>query len=402
MANTTTDVQMSNGDSKAEENGAGGESYLESLHIPAAVTKRVNALKNLQRKLLDVEAKFYEEIHQLECKYASMYEPLFLKREQIVSGEYEPTEEETKWALDAEDEGEEESGENGNKEVSDLVKDLKAKVNLGNSEVDTIKGIPDFWLHTFKSTDLISEMIQEYDEPVLKFLRDVRVRMHEQKPYGYTIEFHFNENEFFANKVLTKTYELSTEVDDKDPFSFDGPVLYKSTGCKIEWVKGKDVTMRLVKKKQKHKSSGMTRVIHKEEKQDSFFNYFDNPTETGMRPSDPRNSKNKPDAAADKDADVDDDQEDDDEKLCEADFEIGQFLKDFLIPKAVLYFTGELVDTASYGEYDEDEEEDEDGEDYEEGEEDEDEEEEPEDHKKGRNGRAGPQKRPNKGEGRPF
>ena len=399
MANTTTDVQMSNGDSQTEfENGAAaGESYLESLHIPAVVTKRVNALKNLQRKLLEVEAKFYEEIHILECKYASMYEPLFMKREQIVSGEYEPSEEETKWALDAEEEQEVATAldNGGNKEVNDLVKDLKAKVNLQSSSdaADTIKGIPDFWLHTFKSTDLISEMIQEYDEPVLKHLRDVRVRMHDQKPYGYTIEFHFNENEFFTNKVLTKTYELSTEVDDKDPFSFDGPVLYKSTGCKIEWNKGKDVTMRLVKKKQKHKSSGMTRVIHKEEKQDSFFNYFDNPTETGMRPSDPRN-KNKPEADKDIGEDEDSDSE---ERLCEADFEIGQFLKDFLIPKAVLYFTGELVDTASYGEYDEDEEEDEDGDDYEEGEEDEEEEEEPEDHKKGRNGRAPPKRQQTKG-----
>ena len=351
-----TDTAVAVNTTKPEVNGV---ALLENLiSIPATVTKRVNALKNIQKQLLEVEAKFYEEIHILECKYAAMYDPLFLKREKIVNGDYEPNEDESKWALDEETRGLDEEGVKAiepetKSDVNELVKDLKAKVSLGTA-ADTngvdIKGIPDFWLHTFKSTDLISEMIQEYDEPVLKFLRDVRVKMHGERPYGYTIEFHFNDNEYFTNKVLTKTYELTTEVDQKDPFSFDGPVLYKSTGCTIEWNKDKDVTVRLVKKKQKHKSSGTIRVITKEEKQDSFFNYFDNPTESGMKPSDTKKTKS---------GDDEDDMEDE-ENLCEADFEIGQFLKDFLIPKAVLYFTGELVDSASYDdEYDEDDEDDE-------------------------------------------
>lgn len=42
-----------------------------------------------------------------------------------------------------------------------------------------------------------------------------------------------------------------------------------------------------------------------------------------------------------------------DEELYEADFEIGHFLKEFLIPKAVLYYTGELVDEANYDDEDE-------------------------------------------------
>ena len=45
------------------------------------------------------------------------------------------------------------------------------------------------------------------------------------------------------------------------------------------------------------------------------------------------------------------------EDLFEADFEIGHFFKEFLIPKAVLYFTGELIDEND--EFDEDEEEEE-------------------------------------------
>lgn len=105
--------------------------------------------------------------------------------------------------------------------------------------------------------------------------------MHDKKPYGYTIEFFFNQNEYFTNAVLTKTYELTCERDDKDPLSYDGPVMYRSTGCKIDWNEGMDVTFKLVKKKQKHKNAGTIRIVTKKEKQDSFFNYFESPTVDG-------------------------------------------------------------------------------------------------------------------------
>jgi hypothetical protein len=58
----------------------------------AVVQKRINALKNEQLKFTELEAKFFEEMHALECKYQAMYEPIFERRRQIVSGEYEPNE----------------------------------------------------------------------------------------------------------------------------------------------------------------------------------------------------------------------------------------------------------------------------------------------------------------------
>jgi nucleosome assembly protein 1-like 1 len=147
------------------------------------------------------------------------------------------------------------------------------------------QGIPHFWLQTFKRTDLILDMIQEYDEDVLLSLRDIKVLMNDKKPYGYTLEFHFAPNEYFTNKILTKSYELTCDKNDKDPFAYDGPVMYKCKGCIIDWNKGKNVTVKTIKKKQKHKSSGSIRVVLKEEKQDSFFNFFDTPTSDGFRPS---------------------------------------------------------------------------------------------------------------------
>lgn len=41
--------------------------------------RRINALKNLQVKCAHIEAKFYEEVHELERKYAALYQPLFDK-----------------------------------------------------------------------------------------------------------------------------------------------------------------------------------------------------------------------------------------------------------------------------------------------------------------------------------
>ena len=63
--------------------------YIESL--PRVVKRRVNALKNLQVKCAQIEAKFYEEVHNLERKYAVLYQPLFDKQFETINAIYEPT-----------------------------------------------------------------------------------------------------------------------------------------------------------------------------------------------------------------------------------------------------------------------------------------------------------------------
>ncbi len=68
-----------------------------ALNLPRPIINRVNALKNIQLKMVNIETKFYEELHQLECKYSQMFEPLYDQRLKIVNGEYEPTSEEMKW-----------------------------------------------------------------------------------------------------------------------------------------------------------------------------------------------------------------------------------------------------------------------------------------------------------------
>merc|ERR1719219_1064756 len=303
--------------------------YIASLSAP--VKRRLKSLKKIQLEATKIEAKFYEEVHKLECKYHEMYKPLYEQRTRITKGDYEPTEEECDWPSDEEDE--------------ELAGDMKEKAKLEDEKTKTeeekdVKGIPEFWLTIFKNVDMLQEMVQEADEPLLKKLTDITVTFSES-PMGFTLHFYFAPNEYFSNSVLTKEYEMKCEPSEDDPFSFEGPEIFKCKGCTINWREGKNLTVKTVKKKQKHKSKGNVRTITKQVKNDSFFNFFDPPP----IPDDPN---------ADVDADT--------QELLTADFEIGHYIRERIIPRAVLYFTGEALEDEEYDEEEEDDEGDEEGE----------------------------------------
>jgi len=295
--------------------------YIKSLPLP--VRKRIKALKKIQLEATKIEAKFYEEVHRLECKYHTLYEPHYTKRTQITKGDYEPTEEESEWPSDSEDEED---------ELSEDVKD-KAKIEDVTEEDKDVKGIPSFWLTIFKNVEMLAEMMQEADEPVLEALTDVTVSFTEASPMGFTLHFHFGANEHFTNTILTKEYEMKCEPQEDDPFSFEGPEIFKCKGCAIDWKKGKNLTIKTVKKKQKHKSKGSVRTVTKQIKADSFFNFFDPP----QVPDDPQ-------------AEVDEDTQ----ALLTADFEIGHYIRERIVPRAILFFTGEALEDES--DYEEEEE----------------------------------------------
>ncbi|RWS30507.1 nucleosome assembly protein 1-like 1-B [Leptotrombidium deliense] len=304
--------------------------YYESL--PKVVKRRIKALKKLQLQCLNIEAKFQEELHVLECKYAKQFDPLYQKRNDIVNAKVEPTDEECDFPSDDEHNDEESKDATTEK----LIEEVQNKVSLQNEHGmnEETKGIPEFWSTVFKNVEIISENIQEHDEPILAHLIDVKVKL-EEKPMGFTLEFYFSPNEFFSNQVLTKYYELKCTPDEKDPFSFEGPEIIKCKGCEINWNKGKNVTVKTIIKKQKHKSKGSVRTVPKQVPNDSFFNFF-------TPPEVPENE---------------DDMDEETQALLAADFEIGEVIRQRLVPRAVLYFTGEaLVDE----EYDEDDEEEED------------------------------------------
>merc|ERR1719251_450979 len=312
--------------------------YIASL--PAPVKRRLKSLKKIQLESTKIEAKFYEEVHKLECKYHEMYKPLYEQRGRITKGEYEPNDDECQWPSDDEEEDKELAGD-----MKDKAK-LEDEKTKKEAEEKDVKGVPEFWLTIFKNVDMLQEMVQESDEPVLHKLTDITVTFSEQ-PMGFTLHFYFAPNDYFSNSVLTKEYEMKCEPSEDDPFSFEGPEIFKCKGCTINWKEpGKDLTVKTVKKKQKHKSKGNVRTITKQVKSDSFFNFFDPPP-----------------ISDDPDAEVDPETQD----LLTADFEIGPYIRDRIIPRAVLFFTGEALEEEDF---DEEEDEDEEGEEGEEEEDD--------------------------------
>ncbi len=76
--------------------------------------------------------------------------------------------------------------------------------------------------------------------------------------------------------------------------------------------------MKTVKKKQKHKSKGSVRTVTKTVKNDSFFNFFDPPPVT-------------------EEEEMDEETQD----LLTSDFEIGHYIRERVVPRAVLFFTGQ-------------------------------------------------------------
>ncbi|VEN64759.1 unnamed protein product [Callosobruchus maculatus] len=298
--------------------------------LPPAVKRRIKALKKLQLDCTKIEAEFFKEVHALECKYHQKYVPLYEKRNCIVNGQYEPTDEESQWPSDDED------------ELPEAIREkIKLEIDGAKKETDTedMKGVPEFWLRAIRNISMLGEMVQPHDIPILKHLTDIKTTSREE-PMGFSLEFHFSPNEYFTNSVLTKDYQMKCAPEEDEPFAFEGPEIYKCTGCTINWNKGKNVTLKTIKKKQKHKSRGTVRTVTKTVQNDSFFNFFNPPTI-------PEDTK-----AEDVDEDL--------RNLITSDFEIGHYIRERIVPRAIWYFTGECGDDDDEDFEEEEEEEDDD------------------------------------------
>ncbi|KAL5728745.1 Nucleosome assembly protein 1 [Ranunculus cassubicifolius] len=304
------------------------------------VRKRVEVLREIQSTHDELEAKFFEERAALEAKYQKLYEPLYSKRYDIVNGVVEV--------------------EGVTNEAADNKEEDKAIEG---------KGVPDFWLNAMKTNEVLTDEISERDEEALKFLKDIKwYRI--DNPKGFKLEFFFDTNPYFKNSVLTKTYHM---IDD------DEPILEKAIGTDIEWLPGKSLTQKILKKKPK-KGSKNAKPITKTEKCDSFFNFFDPP----QVPED--------------DDDIDEETAEQLQNQMEQDYDIGSTIRDKIIPHAVSWFTGEAVQGEEYDDVDEDDDEDdEDDEDEEDEEEEDDDEDDDDDEEEEDEGETKSRKKPSGG-----
>ncbi|KAF3065034.1 hypothetical protein GL218_02212 [Daldinia childiae] len=297
--------------------------YIESL--PSVVRRRVAGLKGIQKDHSKLEAEFQEEVLQLEKKYFAKFTPLYEKRAAIVNGKDEPTEEQIKAGEDEEDEKDEAEAEAE-----------KGEEKSTSETAELVKGIPEFWLSAMKNQISLAEMITDRDEAALRYLTDIRME-YLDKP-GFRLIFEFAENEFFTNKTITKTYFYQNESGYGGDFIYD-----HAEGDKIEWKEGRDLTVRIESKKQRNKNTKQTRIVKKTVPTESFFNFFSPP----KAPTD----------------DDDNDAASDIEERLELDYQLGEDIKEKLIPRAIDWFTGEALafeelDDLDDQEFDEDDDED--------------------------------------------
>lgn len=290
--------------------------YIESL--PASVRRRVAGLKGIQKEHSKLEAEFQEEVLQLEKKFFAKFTPLYEKRAKIVNGGAEPSEEEVKAGeqVDEDHEHNEASAEEKNEDAG-----------------ENVKGIPEFWLSAMKNQISLAEMITDRDEGALKHLTDIRMQYLDRP--GFKLIFGFADNDYFTNKTITKTYFYQEENGYGGDFIYD-----HAEGDKIDWKSGKDLTVKIESKKQRNKNTKQTRVVKKTVPTESFFNFFSPP---------------KPPA------DEDEATSDIEERL-ELDYQLGEDIKEKLIPRAIDWFTGEALQFESLEDFDEGEFEDEDDE----------------------------------------
>jgi nucleosome assembly protein 1-like 1 len=184
--------------------------------------------------------------------------------------------------------------------------------------------------------------VEEHDEPLLDALEDIRVEYFADRGAGWKLSFHFADNAYFTNTVLTKTYHSETPCD------WDTAIEYvKVESDAIDWKAGMNVTVELQKPKKK-KSKGAAKPV--EVPRASFFRTFFRNLGAGFdEPTDVEDEE-----------DSDDDEERGMEQLLDADVEIAEALRDTILPHAVRFYTHEAGNDEDEDEDDEDEDEDED------------------------------------------
>ncbi|KAI8877559.1 NAP-domain-containing protein [Backusella circina FSU 941] len=273
----------------------GNTSFMDTL--PSSVKRRINGIKYFQSKHAELETKFQEEVLALEKKYIALYQPLYDKRARIVNGTYEPTD----------------------KEVT-LGKTVDGDETQLLATEDDIKGIPEFWLTLLKNQPIVSQMITKKDERALTHLVDIRM-VNMEKP-GFKFEFEFTENDYFSNKLLTKSYYYQNNI-------VGGDFIYQhADGCEINWKK--NLLVKTVSKVQRQKETNKTQIIKRQVSTNSFFRFFSPPRIPEMS------------------EDLDEEEADKLDMKLEADYEVGEIFKDKVIPYAVDYFTGKALEYEDY------------------------------------------------------
>lgn len=261
-------------------------------HLPTYVVRRVEKLQELDASRDSIMENYLKERSELERKYGTLIKPLYEKRAEVIRGDHDES----------------------------IAKETPAEVR--SPEEENVTGIPQFWACAMTHMEAIGELITEEDVDCLEHLQDIQCEDDEDGK-GFTLRFYFTENEYFTNKVLTKSYQVP------NLFISDEPLIKNVEGTKIDWKSDRCLTHKKVTKKQRGKGrhAGQVRTIVQQEEKESFFNWFSAPELPSLTPG------------VDE---IDEEEVERVEALFESDYEVAQAFRSDVVPKAVAWFTGKV------------------------------------------------------------
>ncbi|KAF3825288.1 hypothetical protein GH733_005922 [Mirounga leonina] len=100
----------------------------------------------------------------------------------------------------------------GEKEQQEAIKhidEVQNEIDLMNKPVRIDSQNPQFWVTTFVNHPQVSALLGEEDEEALHYLTRVEVTEFEDIKSGYRIDFYFDENPYFKNKISSKEFHLN-------------------------------------------------------------------------------------------------------------------------------------------------------------------------------------------------
>ena len=272
--------------------------------MPDPVKDRFKALKVLTDKLHALDEEEDIAYRAIERKYELLYQKVYEKRAALLKGDAQPAEEtlakfeETKAKL-----------------IDDQYESLEVPICDVKDIQNTVKGVSGFWLRAMLAHSNLSHEISEKDRPILAYLEDIKLTLHEQG-FGFDLTFVFEQNSYFSPQELVKKFVMTKPN-----------VVEKCIGTPIEWAVGCDPTKE--KKKKKTKSGGKTKTTTTTVKCESFFNFFETveAAELGTKPPG-------------QEEDSEDDEENKIGEQMDQNFDMGNDIKDDIVPLALEYYLG--------------------------------------------------------------
>lgn len=310
-------------DTKAEEVGAMSE-HMKEIEKKKQDPK-VQELIKLDEEYMTLEQEFQKKFVELQAEYEKKQQPMLEKRAEVL--------------------------EQGTK---------------GDSATPAVPG---FWLEVLQNHLAFQEDVQEWDEEVLHHLKNITTDDLPDESglnkKGFSVTFHFEENDFFTNETLTREFHTTEE----SPYLTEINCFKIAQAEEIQWKAGKDVTIEFKKPKGKKGKSAKP----KKEARDSFFRKFFRTIDTEEgEPEDLEDLVNKvfeemgfDPKEVENEEEMDEAYEQAMERVIDEAYEQGIQLKDAIVPFAVRFYTGEAVpvdEDEDDEEFDEDEDDEEDSE----------------------------------------